>query len=426
MLPHKKVNFVILSAMQEEMTHLEEHFADCESRQILVNKLPFKIIHYKDQTILIAYTGIGTTFAASIVTLLHAHFQPDYFFLLGTAGGIHPEIKIRDVVIADHAFEAEMLGIHEAVKNTPFAGCLIHPLNNQAFPSRYSADSTLLAIANDITMPGIRTRVGTVISSNAFPAPLALFKQIKNENNLAIDMETSAFYQVAWLLNLRALSVRGVSNMLDLDGRDEQLHASDLTGSMLAATTVLVNIIEKLIEANSTFAVKNSLPEVDAIIAALKLSPHPEGGYYIRNHESRAHVFSADDTRYQAEKRLAGTSIYYLLHGTDFSAWHRLRSDEVWHYYKGSSVVIHTLDKQGNLLSHKLGDPALHPEASFQVVVEADTWFAAEVEDKTHYSLIGATVSPGFEFKDFEMADKDQLTLEFPQHQKIIARLSRD
>src|SRR4029077_9586273 len=88
--------------------------------------------------------------------------------------------------------------------------------------------------------------------------------------------------------------------------------------------------------------------EVTDIIKQFDLQPHPEGGHYKRVFQSTDTVKSCDQQRYNNENRSAGTSIYYLLKGEEFSAWHRLKSDEIWHYYKGTPINIHVIDKNGH------------------------------------------------------------------------------
>jgi len=159
------------------------------------------------------------------------------------------------------------------------------------------------------------------------------------------------------------------------------------------------------------------------LIKVLNLHPHPEGGYYKRTYESDNLVMSSIHS--QAEKRRAGTAIYYLLQQPDFSAWHRLKSDELWHFYAGDTVYIHVIDKDGMLTSKKLGDKLNEPDAEYQHIIRAGSWFAAELEKEDGFILLGCTVSPGFEFSDFELADRDQLIALYPQHNQIITKLTR-
>lgn len=158
----------------------------------------------------------------------------------------------------------------------------------------------------------------------------------------------------------------------------------------------------------------------------LNLKPHPEGGYFVEVYKSSDQVRLYNNNRYDHETRQAGSSIYYLLNQNNFSAWHRLKSDEVWHFYRGSSVNIYIIDGDGNLSIHLLGDLLTTDGASHQVCIRAGNYFAAENVDKETYSLVGCTVSPGFEYKDFELVEGDRLLKAFPQHQDIIKKFSNN
>jgi uncharacterized protein len=114
------------------------------------------------------------------------------------------------------------------------------------------------------------------------------------------------------------------------------------------------------------------------------------------------------------------------LKGNDFSAWHKIESsEEMLHFYKGSPVKIHVIDKQSNIRTHLLGDPINHLGASFQVTIPAGEWFCAEVADKSSYCLAGCTVTPGFNFNNFVLGNRVDLLNKFPQHASIITKFTR-
>lgn len=160
-------------------------------------------------------------------------------------------------------------------------------------------------------------------------------------------------------------------------------------------------------------------------INRLSLTPHPEGGYFREVHRSSEVL-----PREGLPPRFAGprnfvTSIYYLLEGEDFSSFHRIQSDELWHFYAGpSSLEVHILAEGGDLEKLLIGpDPDLGE--SFIGVVPARNWFAARCTDTSGFALAGCTVAPGFDFQDFEMADRDTLLKEFPNHAGVITALTR-
>lgn len=168
-------------------------------------------------------------------------------------------------------------------------------------------------------------------------------------------------------------------------------------------------------------------------IELLKMEKHIEGGYFSVAYRSTDKVKPLHP-RYRSSKgqelsdsvqRNAGSSIYYLLEKNDFAAWHRIRSDEIWHYYDGSSVNIHILTEAGEIETRALGNPCRHPGAAFQVVLPAGCWFAAELQNQEEFALMGCTVSPGFEYYDWELADKEKLAAEFPELPEFAKRFFR-
>ncbi len=117
------------------------------------------------------------------------------------------------------------------------------------------------------------------------------------------------------------------------------------------------------------------------------------------------------------------TSIYYMLEGNDFSRFHRLKADELWHFYDGSPLAIYIINAKGELERHILGNDLQAGELPL-VPVKKNQWFAAELIDKNSFILAGCTVAPGFDYDDFELADKVKLIEAYPQHREIIERLT--
>jgi predicted cupin superfamily sugar epimerase len=161
----------------------------------------------------------------------------------------------------------------------------------------------------------------------------------------------------------------------------------------------------------------------DELVRRLDLKPHPEGGFFSETYRSAERVMRDKDGEGSTETRSASTAIYYLLTDGAHSAWHRIKSDEVWHFYAGEPLHVHVLDETGALVTHKLGNALTHAGAVFQAVVPAGLWFAAECADPATFALVGCTVAPGFEFSEFELADVDALKARHPQHAALIERL---
>ena len=159
-------------------------------------------------------------------------------------------------------------------------------------------------------------------------------------------------------------------------------------------------------------------------IETLNLGPHPEGGYFCQSYRSNVMLPSEALPSGFGGARAASTAIYFLLVGQSFSAFHRLRSDEMWHFYAGSPLLVHVLDPAGGYSSFFLG---CDPDAGQlpQAVVPAGNWFASHVADWTSWALVGCTVAPGFDFADFELALRDQLAAKYPGYRTLIERLTR-
>lgn len=162
---------------------------------------------------------------------------------------------------------------------------------------------------------------------------------------------------------------------------------------------------------------------VDFWIEKLGLSKHPEGGYFVRTYQSCESIEGDHLPERFGGLRPISTAIYYLLPGNEFSRLHRIKSDEVWHFYTGSPLILYILSPVGDLLEVKLGS---NPDGgeSFQAVVKAGHWFGASVADKRSYSLVGCTVAPGFEYEDFELGKREDLIRQYPQHREMIERLT--
>lgn len=164
--------------------------------------------------------------------------------------------------------------------------------------------------------------------------------------------------------------------------------------------------------------------EVSYIIEKLKLIAHPEGGYFNEIYRSSELISKSSlPQRYNADRNFS-TSIYFMLAGEQISLFHRLKSDEIWHYYKGSVTNLHCFE--GNQYSLIRIGSGIENNEQPQFVIKAGVWFAAEIENKNSYSLIGCTVAPGFDFADFEFAQRNDLIQNFPDHSDLIKRFTKD
>jgi predicted cupin superfamily sugar epimerase len=159
-------------------------------------------------------------------------------------------------------------------------------------------------------------------------------------------------------------------------------------------------------------------------INKLNLIAHPEGGYYRETYRSGLSIPREGLPPQFTGPRLVSTAIYFLLDGENFSAFHRLRSDELWHFYAGSPITIHVIEPDGGYSAIHLGSD---PEAGdvLQAAIKAGHWFASHVRDPGSFALAGCTVAPGFDFADFELGKRAELVGPYPQHRHLIERFTR-
>jgi len=151
--------------------------------------------------------------------------------------------------------------------------------------------------------------------------------------------------------------------------------------------------------------------DYQTIIEALDLSPHPEGGFYKEVYRSSTRVRAENKTRD------AGTGIYFLLPAGVCSNWHRVRSDELWHFYQGDELVLEFISEERSFQRVMLNND-LSEHSTFQQLVPKDCYQRAY--SRGHYSLVGCTVSPGFEFEDFEMIEPQKLASFYPDFENEI------
>lgn len=159
-------------------------------------------------------------------------------------------------------------------------------------------------------------------------------------------------------------------------------------------------------------------------IQELALQAHPEGGYYKETYRCKEILPAVNLPDRFTQAHSFCTAIYYLLEAPDFSAFHRIKQDELWHFYQGASLTIHVITTTGEYQKLSLGNDPSQGQA-LQQLVKAGDWFAATVDEADSFALVGCTVAPGFEFADFQLADVTELTKTFPHHEKIIKSYTR-
>jgi uncharacterized protein len=158
-------------------------------------------------------------------------------------------------------------------------------------------------------------------------------------------------------------------------------------------------------------------------IKHFQLIQHVEGGWFSEIYRSSL-LFSKECLPLAfAGQRNACTHIYFLLEKKGFSAFHRIQSDELWHFYEGDPLIIYEIEADGQVKQHLLGNDPEKGQSFFHLI-KAGNWFGSTVAPGGEYGLAGCTVSPGFDFADFELADKEELLKKYPQHAHLIRRLT--
>ncbi len=166
------------------------------------------------------------------------------------------------------------------------------------------------------------------------------------------------------------------------------------------------------------------MEKVGQFIKQFKLQRHPEGGWYHQTYKSNELIPAAGlPERFKGDRSFS-TAIYFLLEQGNFSAFHKIKSDECWHFYAGDPLHVYMIGQSGELTTITLGSDFENGQL-FQYVVPANCWFASRPAINSKYSFVGCTVAPGFEFEDFDLADCDELSLLYPQHATLIKELCR-
>jgi len=159
-------------------------------------------------------------------------------------------------------------------------------------------------------------------------------------------------------------------------------------------------------------------------IEHLRLAPHPEGGHFRETYRAAESTAGAHLPNRYGGPRVHATAIYFLLRAGEVSSLHRIKSDEIWHFHAGGPLVVFVIHPDGERWDLTLGPDPDHGQR-LQAIVPAGAWFGAALGPGAPYALVGCTVAPGFEFADFELADRHALVRRYPQHAALIEQLAR-
>ena len=162
----------------------------------------------------------------------------------------------------------------------------------------------------------------------------------------------------------------------------------------------------------------------ERIREVLKMQPHPiEGGYFAETYRALETVPRSVLRAYPGDRSMC-TAIYYLLTPDTFSAMHRVRGDEMFHFYLGDPVEMLQLKSDGSGEVTILGqDIALGMRLQHTVI--GRVWQGSRVRHGGKYALLGTTMAPGFEYEDYETGERRELIARYPQHADLITSLTR-
>ncbi len=160
-------------------------------------------------------------------------------------------------------------------------------------------------------------------------------------------------------------------------------------------------------------------------IEKLGMTRHVEGGSFVESYRSTLKIPQDQLGQDFGGDRNISTAIYFLLEHGQFSAFHKIASDEMWHFYDGNPLSIYEITQEGKLIHHKLGNDLENGEA-FQILIKAGNWFGSRCEIENGFSLVACTVAPGFDFEDFEMAKKEELIANFPAYAKLLKEMCQE
>lgn len=402
------MHIVVLSAFQDELINIIPMFKDVKNTTVANCRC--WVTKWNGHDITLGLTGIGTIASAITTTILCERIKPDLIIFCGVAGGLKADQEIGDLVLANKIIDADLHLLPAILNNTPYKNALIDPHTLKPITTEYTVHPYLHGIMSSFRFNQLT--VGTVVTSNTFPAPKSLFAEIKNLNCSAIEMESAGVFKAAEYYDVPVIALRAISNLLDTDGNDLGTRPDALTICAEKLASCLTSILNRTHDLE-TIADFNQQKAISSLITRHNLAQHPEGGWYRRTFQSNDRVKAEGNslTRYAGESRTAGTSIIYLIPQDDFSAWHTVHSDETWSFHAGDPLLLRIINPANGVLTEiRLG----HEEEYLQFTVEAGHVFSAESEGR--FSLMGCIVTPGFDFRDFKLLTQDEFITLYPQH----------
>ncbi len=355
------LNILIVYAVEEERVHLS--MPNCR----------FKYCR----------TGVGKVAAALAVEKAFEAFHPDVVLNIGTAGTVDHEIGT--IHLCCQFIDRDMEKLQQF--GVPFEVDFSDQIKDLGWFKNWKFDS----ICN---------------TGDTF------LTQSDGTGDI-FDMESFAVAQVCKKHDVPFVGVKCVT---DIIGQNSIKHWEDKLAEAQSQ-------LQQFVDSNPINVPQNFIgAQIKKIIKELDLDQHPEGGWFKEVYRSNMILNQRGLPSEFGDDRSALTSIYYMLANEQYSAFHKIKSPEVWYFHKGMPLTIHMMNTEGNyskiVLSDQKGD-------MLQYTVNPNTWFAATIEGEFGYSLVSCAVAPGFEFADFCMADESELIAFAPQHEKIIRKLCK-
>jgi predicted cupin superfamily sugar epimerase len=227
------------------------------------------------------------------------------------------------------------------------------------------------------------------------------------------DMESFAVARVCRYHQIPFVAVKYVTDKI---GENSIKHWEDKLAEAQAALQSFMDL--RPLSIPDTFLSS----KIQKLIDTYQLKSHSEGGWYKEVFRSNLTVECRHPQEPSTFMRSALTSIYYLLANNQVSVFHRLKSPEAWYFHKGMPLLINVLSPQGELFSIELSD---EPEGVLQTTIEEGCWFAAGMKDQNGFALVSCAVAPGFDFDDFEIANRNSLIDSYPQYRDVIIEFTR-
>jgi adenosylhomocysteine nucleosidase len=429
-------HLAVIAAMEEELSKFRDSLLN--RKEIHIGGKTFYKGEFNGVPTVVVLSGWGKVASSSTASILLARFDIASLVFIGVAGATNPSLNIGDIVISTETYQHDMdatplMPKYEipSVAKTFFCADAKLKECTTACSQEFFANLPTCIPAETLTAFGItspKAAQGVIASGDTFVTTKEDLRNLHpTVTTDAVEMEGAAVSQVCDAFNIPFVIIRTVS---DKENCDAHIDFPKFIASV--ASIYSFEILTRMSKTPLLQAIAMQLTHAaflpttcTDIIAHLGLKQHIEGGYYKETHRSTQQIKIDRNGTMSAEP--AGTAIQFLLNKDEngFSAWHRISDDEVWYYQAGQPMLIHYIDITGKLVSTLIGNPLEHPGCTNQLVVPHKCWFAAEVGANQGFSLVGCSVSPAFDFTRFELADRDTLIAEYPEHSDIIARLTQ-